>query len=118
MKKAFLIIFVLFGFSLLATAQKTTDKAVIKTPAAQCDACKDKIEKYLFRAQGVTSVKVDIKKRTTTVTWIKDRTNIENIKTEIANIGFDADDVTAEPGAYAKLPPCCKNAEPGEKVKE
>ena len=118
MKKSLLIIFALFGFVLFAAAQKTTDKAVIKTPAAQCDVCKDKIEKYLFRAQGVTSVKVDIKKRTTTVTWIKDRTNIENIKTEIANIGFDADDVTAEPGAYAKLPPCCKNAETGEKVKE
>jgi hypothetical protein len=43
----------------------------------------------------------------------RDRTNIENVKTAIANIGFDADDVTAEPSAYQKLPKCCKKPEDG-----
>jgi len=88
--------------------QKTTDKAVIKTPGVQCDMCKERIEKFLGHEYGVTSVKVDIKKKTTTVTWITDRTNIENIKASIANTGYDADDVTAEESAYKKLPTCCK----------
>ena len=88
--------------------QKTTDKAVIKTPGVQCDMCKGRIEKFLGHEYGVTSVKVDIKKKTTTVTWITDRTNIENIKASIANTGYDADDVTAEESAYKKLPTCCK----------
>ena len=101
---------------LLAFAQqKKTDKAVIQTPTIQCDMCKSKIEKYLSREYGVTSVKVDVKKKTTTVSWITDRTNIENIKTAIANVGYDADDVTAEESAYKRLPACCKKPAEGEK---
>lgn len=109
MKKIQLSLLALLGFVLAATAQqKVNDKAVIKTPTVQCDQCKDRIERYLSKEYGVTSVKVDIKKKTTTVTWITDRTNIENIKTAIANVGYDADDVAADETAYKKLPKCCK----------
>lgn len=102
----------IFAFSISATAQqKTTAKAEIKTPTVQCDMCKGRIERYLMREDGVTAVKVDIKKKVTGVTWITDRTNIENIKTAIANVGYDADDVTAEETSYKKLPPCCKKPE-------
>jgi mercuric ion binding protein len=100
-------------FSLATTVfaqQKASDKAVIKTPTVQCEECKDRIEKYLGHQYGITSVKVDYKKKTTTVTWLTDRTNIEVIKTDIANAGYDADDVTAEESAYNKLPKCCKKA--------
>lgn len=102
----------LFGFA----QQKKTDKAVIQTPTIQCDMCKSRIEKYLSREYGITSVKVDVKKKTTTVSWITDRTNIENIKTAIANVGYDADDVTAEESAYKRLPACCKKPAEGEKA--
>lgn len=88
--------------------QKTTAKAEIKTPTIQCDMCKSRIEKYLMRQDGVTGVKVDVKKKVTGVSWITDRTNIENIKAAIATVGYDADDVTAEESSYKKLPPCCK----------
>lgn len=111
MKHFKLLVIALTGFVLSANAQKTTDKAVINTPTVQCDMCKNKIEKYLGRAEGVTSVKVNVKKKTTTVSWITDRTNIENIKAQIATVGYDADDVTAVPEAYAKLPKCCKKPE-------
>ena len=67
-------------------------------------------------AQAFLQEKVDVKKKTTTVTWIADRTNIENIKTMIANAGYDADDVTADEDAYKRLPACCKK--PEEAVKE
>ena len=88
--------------------QKVNDKAVIKTPEASCDLCKARIENYVSHQYGIISVVVDTKKRTTTVTWITDRTNIEEVKTDIANAGFDADDVTAEETAYLKLPRECK----------
>ena len=39
--------------------------------------------------------------------------NPENIKALIANVGYDADDVTAEPDAYKRLPTCCKKPEDG-----
>ena len=95
-----------------ANAQvKVSGKAMIKVPGLTCDACKDRIEQYLFRAYGITSVKADVKKHIVTVTWLTDRTNIVQIKTHIANTGFDADDVTAEEYAAKKLPPCCKRTE-------
>jgi len=88
--------------------QKTVQKVVIKTPTVQCEMCKDKIEKYVTREPGVSAVKVDYKKKTTTVTFLTDRNNIEQLKTAIANAGYDADDVTADEAAYNKLPKCCK----------
>ena len=112
MKQLQLTLFALTGFVLTSFAQqKVSDKAVIQTPAVQCESCKMRIENYLTKEYGVTSVNVDLKKKTTTVTWITDRTNIENIKTAIANVGFDADDVTAEETAYKRLPQCCKKPE-------
>jgi copper chaperone CopZ len=112
MKYMQLTLLALVCFVFTASAQqKTTAKAVIKTPGIQCDMCKTRIERYLMRENGVTAVKVDVKKKITAVNWITDRTNIENIKAAIATVGYDADDVTAEENAYKKLPPCCKKPE-------
>ena len=88
--------------------QKAVQKVVINTPTVQCEMCKERIEKYLSREPGVSVVKVDYKKKTTTVTFLTDRNNIEQLKTAIANAGYDADDVTADEEAYNKLPKCCK----------
>jgi len=115
MKHLQLTILGIFGFCMVSFAQqKATAKAVIKTPTVQCEMCKDKIEKYLWKQNGISLVKVDYKKKTTTVTWLTDRTNIEEIKAAIANAGYDADDVTAEEDAYKRLPKCCKKPDPGK----
>jgi periplasmic mercuric ion binding protein len=119
--KSILTLFVAFFLCVVSVnAQaKVSGKAIIKVPALTCEPCKDRIEQYLFKAYGVTSVKADFKKHIVTVTWLTDRTNIEQIKTHIANNGFDADDVTAEEYAAKKLPPCCKKVEtiiPAKKV--
>jgi copper chaperone CopZ len=109
MKSIKLTLLALLGFVSLASAQqKTTKKVVINTPSVQCEMCKDRIEKYMSREPGIVSVKVDYKKKTTTVSYTTDRNDIEQVKTAIANIGYDADDVTADEGSYAKLPKCCK----------
>jgi copper chaperone CopZ len=109
MKYMQLTLLALVAFVFSASAQqKATAKAVIKTPTIQCDMCKGRIEKYLMRQDGITAVKVDVKKKVTAVNWITDRTNIENIKAAIATVGYDADDVTAEESSYKRLPPCCK----------
>jgi copper chaperone CopZ len=114
MKAITLTIFSCFAFVAFGFAQ--SQKVVIKTPTVQCEMCKTKIENYLLKREpGITAVNVDFKKKTTTVTFIKDRNNIEQIKTAIANAGYDADDVTADEDAYKKLPKCCKK--PAEETK-
>jgi mercuric ion binding protein len=47
------------------------------------------------------------------VTYLADRTNPENIKTAIANAGYDADDVKANDDSYKMLPKTCKRPEDG-----
>ncbi len=111
MKQFIVLLFVLLG-SVSATWAQAPKKAVmtatISTPNALCEECKQRIEAFMAREEGVTKTVVDFKRKVTKVTWITDKTNIENIKTALANLGFDADDVTANPEFYNKLPPCCK----------
>lgn len=100
----------LTGFTASSYAQqKVMQKAVIQTPGVQCEACKTRIENHLAHEDGISSVKADWRRHTVTVTWLTDRTNIENIKTELANLGYDADDVTADPAAYKRLPITCQH---------
>ena len=109
MRRVVLIISVHFlVLSSVHSQIKVSDKAVIKTPYVQCDNCKERIEFFIGHSEGVTSVRVDIRKHTTTVTWLTDRTSLVNIKYAIANLGFDADDIEADEFAYKRLPKECK----------
>ena len=112
MKNILLAFLLVFGLNFGANAQtKAVENTVISTPTVQCGMCKGKIEKWLSQSEGVKAVKVDIKKKQVHVTYLTDRTNKENLKAEIANLGYDAEDVKAEPDAYKKLPTCCKKPE-------
>lgn len=107
MKLYMLLFSILFAFTVNAQ-QKKPITVKINTPSVQCEMCKKKIEDYLKYEEGILKSTVDFKRKTTTVVYLADRTNIENIKTAIANTGYDADDVTASEEAYNELPKCCK----------
>jgi periplasmic mercuric ion binding protein len=88
-----------------ATAKKTTIK--IKT-SAECDMCKNRIEKEMAFVKGVNKADLDLATRVLTVTYQTRKTSPEAIKTAIAKIGYDADDVKADNKAFKKLPECCQ----------
>lgn len=113
MKNLFMLAVLLAGTVSVSfgQAKKGLQTVTISTPTVQCEMCKDRIEKYMTREEGVSKVNVDYKKKQTKVTFYSERTNIENVKTAIANAGYDADDVTANEEAYEKLPKCCKKPE-------
>ena len=107
----------LFGFlfvSLTARAQiKSVQTVVIKTPDVLCEACKTRVETYLKRHDGLLEATVNFRKGETRVKFLSDRTDIEQLKTAIANCGFDANDVTASSEAYQRLPKSCKKKSDG-----
>ncbi len=104
-----MLLFLMLGFSISVSAQQKKPITVtINTPTVQCDMCKKKIEDYLKYEDGVTKVVVNPKQKKTVVTYLTDRTNLENIKTAIANVGYDAEEIKAAKDAYDKLPACCK----------
>jgi len=82
-----------------------------------CDDCKNRIETYLKRYDGVTSIQVNWHQKITTVKYLTDRTNIEEIKAAISNCGYDADDIPAFEEAYKRLPKTCKKPEDGGPTK-
>lgn len=108
MKKIFTVLLSFFIFSAVNAQQKKPITVKINTPSVQCEMCKKKIEDYLKFEDGIVKSVVDFKQKKTTVTYLADRTNLENIKAAIANTGYDADDIKAEKDAYEKLPKCCK----------
>ncbi|HTM91766.1 MAG TPA: heavy-metal-associated domain-containing protein [Flavisolibacter sp.] len=111
----------LIAFCFIAVAASAQQKAVlttkIKTPTVQCEMCKKTIEDLLKRYDGIMSVNVrlnkDSSKRETTVKYITDRINEETIKAAIANAGYDANEIAANPESYKALPKCCKKPEDG-----
>lgn len=98
-------------------AQKPA-KVVISIPGAQDEACKTRIENYLKREYGVTSSNVNYRRNTVTIQYLTDRTNAENLKTALANLGYDADDVKANPESYKRLPKTCQHPVKSPKTEE
>jgi copper chaperone CopZ len=114
MKK--LLVATLLGvfISLAGSAQtKAVQTVKISTPTVQCEMCKKRIEEYLKRYDGVSTVNVNYKRKETTIKYLTDRTNEEVLKAAIANAGYDANEVAANPEAYKALPKCCKKTEDG-----
>ena len=105
----------LFFYPNYVSAQKTTQKVVIKT-FLHCDHCKEcetcglKFKTEMLKIKGVKMYELDEKAMTLTVFYNGKKTNLEKIKTAITKLGYDADEMKADAEAYEKLDGCCKKA--------
>ncbi len=86
--------------------KKSTEEVKIQTSAV-CGMCKERIEHDLAFEKGVKSVSLDNDTKIVTVGYNPENEPGQN-PAAISKIGYDADDVKADPVAYAKLPGCCK----------
>lgn len=115
--KVLSIAFLLLAFSNTISAQekKTIQTATIKT-AIYCDHCKacetcgPKFNQTLLKEKGVQMVVLDDKAMTIKVTYNTKKTSLDKIKAAISKLGYDADEVKADPVAYESLDGCCKKA--------
>lgn len=94
-----------YGFSQKATGK--TETVVIMT-SAECDECKERIEGSLNYTKGVKFAELDVESRKLTVKFKNDVISLEEIKKQISLLGYNADEVLADPTAFEKLPACCK----------
>ena len=106
MKETFLILFAILSFG-FAQAQKTIETVEIQTSAV-CDMCKETIEKQLAFTKGVTAANLDVKTAIVKVSYKANKTTVEEIRTAINEVGYDADDSPAAEKAYENLHHCCK----------
>lgn len=112
--RAFIIILTTILFSFTASAQ--TNEVTIKLGAYcdhfdQCETGKSRLEKELMFTKGITDIKTDSQAKTVTVKFNAKKTSEQKIREAISKVGYDADDVKADPKGYAKLDECCKKKE-------
>ena len=102
-----------FLVSNTVTAQKTNQKAVIKTTlncdhCAACETCGLKFKTEMLKIKGLKMYELDDKAMTFTVYYNTKKTNLQKIKEAISKLGYDADEVKADPESVQKLDDCCK----------
>lgn len=114
--KHLMVMIFLFMMGISTSAQqKESGKAVIKT-VINCDHCKAcetcglNFKDHMLKIKGVKMYELDEEKMTITVYYNTKKTDLETIRKAISKLGYDADDVKADPEAYAKLDGCCKPA--------
>lgn len=110
---AMLIIALLTITSAFAQKKQRTAKAIIKTHfncdhCKKCETCGLKFEAELYNTKGIKTYSIDEKAMTITIVYNPQKVNLQTIKTAISKIGYDADDLKADPIAYEKLDNCCK----------
>ena len=126
MKKLAILIFAaLIGFSAAAqntkvttapssnskTATTTTtssiQKVVIQTNGV-CSKCEALFKENVPYFKGVKDYAYDPKTAKMTITYDSKKTNPDLLRQQISKLGYNADNVKADPAARAKLPACCQ----------
>lgn len=107
----FLSVIAIMCFTSQLFAQSAKTSVIDIKVSSQCSMCKTTIEKALAYEKGVVSSNLDVDTHTVRVTYKPNKTTPENIRKAISAVGYDADDVPANPKAYAKLTDCCKKPE-------
>ena len=112
--KKILLLLSFLAFASTSNAQiKESGKAEIKVSiecdhCKQCETCGGNFKDHMLKIKGVKMYELDEDKKKITVYYNTKKTNLQTIKTAISKMGFDADDVKADPEAYEKLDNCCK----------
>jgi copper chaperone CopZ len=78
------------------------------TTSAQCEMCKERIEKALNETPGIKMANLDVETKVVKVVFKSNKISADQIRQAIANTGYDADTVGANEKAYGALPTCCK----------
>lgn len=111
---------IVFAMSILfvgySTAQSSKGKkstVTVKTNTycdhcKKCETCAGKMESELTYVKGIKYAEYNEDDMTISVTYNNSKISIDEIRKEISLLGFDADDVTADPKGYESLDNCCK----------
>lgn len=115
--KNILLILILLATGLSLHAQNATVATAVITSSIVCDhclecgTCGESIDDALLGLNGVKNISIDVKANTITVYYKPEKIALEEIKKAIVAIGYDADEMKADPHAYEKLDGCCKAPE-------
>jgi mercuric ion binding protein len=105
MKNMLVMVFALF--TLTSFSQKKIEQIIIQT-SAECGSCKERLEGKLNYTKGIKFADLDIPSKKLTVKFKTNKISEEEILKIVSDLGYDADNLKANPKAYEALPQCCK----------
>jgi mercuric ion binding protein len=109
MKNVVLIVFaVMFVHFANAQEKKAKYETVVIQTSAECGDCKDRIEGLLNYTKGLKYSELDIESKKLTVKFQPAKISLDTIKQKLSDLGYDADEIKANPEAQQKLPSCCQ----------
>jgi copper chaperone CopZ len=76
--------------------------------SAQCGMCEDKIEGELMKVPGIASANLNLDTKQLQIQYKAGKINPQQIRMAVTQLGYDADDLPANPTVYENLPACCK----------
>lgn len=108
--KKYLILFV--GLFIISSAFAQSKKSKFETveiqTSAECGDCKHRIEEMLNYTKGVKFAELDLVTKKVTVKYSPSTITLEEIKKKLSELGYDADDMKANPKSVKELPACCQ----------
>lgn len=104
---------ILFSVQISNAQINKNEKVVIKTSiycdhCKECETCGKNFQTNMLKIKGVKMYELDEKKRTITVYYNGQKTDLQTIKKGISKLGYDADEIKSEVASYEKLDDCCK----------
>ncbi|MDB5282382.1 MAG: Heavy metal transport/detoxification protein [Bacteroidota bacterium] len=106
------LIFIL-SFGLKAAVMPKGETVTIQTSAI-CESCKKRIEKVVKATDGVMEANLNLNNKKLKVKYDSAVISPDQIRTAIANSGYDADYIKKNDEAFNKLPKCCQHPEDGK----
>lgn len=101
--------FLFLTFSFLSFSQKKPKFQTVKIQtSAECDDCKERIEGVFNYMKGIKFAELDVPSKILTVKFSPSKIDVKSIKEKVSELGYDADEVKANPIALKKLPLCCQ----------
>lgn len=103
----FLALVLLTSLHVCAQKKQSNEVITIQT-TAECEQCKDRIESKLNFTKGIKYAQVDLETKKVKVKFNQQLIKKEEILQLLSKLGYDADELKADPAAYEALPACCK----------
>jgi len=116
MKKILLILSIAFFSINMSNAQADglhemgIDTITIQTNGV-CQKCADRFMANVPYFKGVTDCKYDMETSKLRISYLWKKTDPDKLRKQISKLGYDADEVPADPKVRAKLPACCRMEE-------
>ena len=106
------LLFILGFFGIKAQNKVVTDTISSSTV---CGTCRNILEEGLKFEKGVIRVSVLVEEQKIILKYRTDKTDRATLKKKISLLGYQADDVLADPKGFEALPACCKKPHEDEK---